>query len=84
MIRSGDTSAAAEARQLEAWQQMTPEERLRVAADMSDAVRRLVEAGVRSRHPNATASELQALVAEALLGPELGAVVRHRHEGRIG
>lgn len=63
---------------------MTPEERLAVAADMSDALRRLVAAGVRSRHPHATEPVVQALVAEALLGPELAAVVAHRRAETIG
>jgi hypothetical protein len=80
MIRSGDTSAAAEARQLEAWRRMTPEQRLEVAAEMSDALRMLVEAGVRNRNPNAQPSEVQQLIAEALLGAELAAAVGRRAE----
>jgi len=84
MIRSGDTSAEASARQLEAFRQMTPEERLAVAAEMSDGLRRLVEAGVRSRHPDDAESWVQAAVAEALLGPELAAALRRRQAERIG
>ena len=84
MIRSGDTSAAAEARQLEAWRRMTPEERLAIAADLSDALRSLVAAGVRSRHPDATGSAVEALIAEALLGTELAATVRRRQAEPIG
>jgi len=83
MIRSGDTSAEAQARQLEAWRRMTPGERLAVAAEMSDALRGLVEAGIRSRRPDATASEVQAAVAEALLGPELAAALRRQLAERI-
>jgi hypothetical protein len=84
MIRSGDTSAEAHARQLEAWRRMTPEERLAAAAEMSDALRRLVEAGVRSRHPDDTGSQVQAAIAEALLGTELAAALRRRQAERIG
>ena len=84
MIRSGDTSAGAHARQLEAWRRMTPEKRLAVAAEMSDALRRLVEAGVRSRHPDDTESQVHASIAEALLGPELAAALRRRQAERIG
>jgi hypothetical protein len=73
MIRSGDTSAEANTRQLDDWRRMTPQERLAIAADTSDALRRLVEAGVRSRHPDAAALQVQAAVAE-----ELAAALRRR------
>jgi hypothetical protein len=82
MIRSGDTSAEAHARQLEAWRRMTPEERLSAAAEMSDALRRLVEAGVRIRHPNATPAQVEAAIAEVLLGPDLAAALRRRQAER--
>jgi hypothetical protein len=62
---------------------MTPGERLAVAAEMSDALRRLVEAGVRSRHPDVAESRIQAAIAEALLGPELAAALHRRHAERI-
>lgn len=61
---------------------MTPEERLAVAAEMSDALRRLVESGVRSRHPDATATQVRAWMAETLLGPELAAEFRRRQAER--
>jgi hypothetical protein len=83
MNRSGDTSAEAQARQLEAWRRMTPEQRLVVAAEMSDSLRLLVEAGVRSRHPDDAGSQVQAAIAEALLGPELAAALRRRQAERI-
>ena len=63
---------------------MTPEERLVIAADLSDALRSLVEAGVRSRHPDAIGSAVEVLIAEALLGPELAATVRRRQAEPIG
>jgi hypothetical protein len=63
---------------------MTPEERVAVAAEMSDALRRLVEAGVRSRRPAAAGPQVELAIAEALLGPELAAALRRRQAGRIG
>jgi hypothetical protein len=84
MIRSGDTSAEAHARQFEAFRRMTPEERLAVAAEMSDALRRLVEAGVRSRHPDDAGPQVEAAIAEALLGPVLAAALRRRQAERSG
>jgi hypothetical protein len=62
---------------------MTPEERLAVAAEMSDALRHLVEAGVRSRHPDDSEPKVQAAIAEALLGPELAATLRRWQAERI-
>jgi len=63
---------------------MTPEERLAVAAEMSDALRRLVEAGVRSRHHDDAGPQVQAAIAEALLGPELADDLRRRQAERVG
>jgi hypothetical protein len=63
---------------------MTPEKRLAVAAEMSDALRRLVEAGVRSRHPNDGAWQVEASIAEVLLGTELATDLRRRQAERIG
>ncbi len=62
---------------------MTPEQRVALAAKMSDALRQLVEAGVRSRHPDDAGSQVQAAIAEALLGPELAAARRRWQAERI-
>jgi hypothetical protein len=73
MARSLDTSADANQRQLLAFRSMTPKERLQLADTMSTEVRSLVEAGIRERHPEYSAEERQAALAEILLGPELAA-----------
>ena len=84
MQRPGDTSAAAHARYLEALRRLTPEERLAAAAAMSEDVRRLVEAGVRSRHPEYGPDEVTAAVAGILLGPDLAASVRRGRATGVG
>lgn len=45
MARPLDTSAAADRRQVEAFRAMTPEQRLRLADEMSSEVRQLADAG---------------------------------------
>jgi len=50
---------------------MPPEERLQRAIDLSAAVRRLGEAGIREAHPNASEREIFLRVARQQLGEEL-------------
>jgi len=49
MGRPIDTSAEARERQIEAYRAMTPEQRLRLADEMTKAVRELAESGRRAR-----------------------------------
>lgn len=46
-----DTSVEARERQIEAWIAMGPEQRVRLAASMTDDVRRLAADGVAARTP---------------------------------
>jgi hypothetical protein len=64
-----DTSMAALARQRAAFRRMTPEQRLAAAAEMSDEIRAVTEAGIRHRHPTYTDDEVGAALAGILLGP---------------
>jgi len=83
-MRPADTSIEAWDKQLEALRRLAPEERLEIAAEMSEALRRLVESGVRSRHPEYTPDEMRAAVAEILLGPGLGRAARRGRAAPIG
>jgi hypothetical protein len=75
-----DTSVEAHARQLEAYRAMTPEDRLRLADQMSDAVRSLARSGIRARHAGSTSDEeVEDALARILLGTDLAAAVRARH-----
>lgn len=52
-----DTSPDAERELIARWRAMTPEQKLRAAFAMSDAVRDLALAGIRQRYPHANARE---------------------------
>jgi hypothetical protein len=71
-----DTSQEAFARQMAAFRAMTPQERVRLAAEMSDELREIVRAGIRARHPAADRAEVQAMLEDILLGPEIAAAAR--------
>jgi hypothetical protein len=62
-----DTTPAAERIQLDAIRSMAPAERIRLAFDLSESVRRVALAGLRARHPDRTDLEL----VEMLLGRRL-------------
>ncbi len=63
-----DTSSAALERQRETFRRMTPEQRLAVAAEMSDEIRAVAEAGIRQRHPDYSDAEIRAALVAILLG----------------
>jgi hypothetical protein len=71
-----DTSMTALARQREAFRRMTPEQRVAVAAEMSDEIRAVTEAGIRHRHPAYSEDDIRAALALILLGP--GEITRQR------
>ena len=66
-----DTDAAIETRQIEAWRQMTPEQKLMLVMQMNAAVRELALAGVRDRYPHASPREQFLRLAQVTLGNEL-------------
>jgi hypothetical protein len=65
---SPDTSTTALERQREAFRRMTPEQRVALAAEMSDEIRAVTEAGIRHRHPAYTDEEVRAALAAIVLG----------------
>lgn len=48
--------------------ELTPEQRGRIAARLTASVRRLAEAGIRSRHPEALEAEVRIRLAVRLYG----------------
>jgi hypothetical protein len=84
MARPIDTSAEAHAQQLEAYQRMRPEDRLRLADQMSDDVRSLARSGIRARHNgDASDDDVETALARILLGAEAAAALeRRRPAGR--
>ena len=71
MGRPLDTSLDAWDRQLAALRAMTPADRLQLADDMSQAVKGLVEAGIRRRQPDLSDEDRAAAIAGIVLGREL-------------
>jgi hypothetical protein len=56
---------------LEIYRRMPPWRRLRAALEMGDLVRRLSEAGVRSRHPEYSEEQVRLAVLPLSMGEEL-------------
>ncbi len=63
-----DTSPAAQERQRDVFRRMTPAQRLQAAAEMSEEVRALAEAGIRQRNPGYSETEVRAALVELLVG----------------
>jgi hypothetical protein len=85
MARPIDTSVEAHARQLEAYRAMRPEDRLRLADQMSDAVRSLARSGIRARGgPDADEMQVGDALARILLGADVAAAVRARRPAGRG
>jgi hypothetical protein len=57
------------------WRETPAWRKLELLGEMNQAARQLALAGLRRRHPNASASELQRLLADLLLGTELATQV---------
>jgi hypothetical protein len=76
MVVPKDTSPDAWARHLSGVRAMTPQDRLRLAAAMSDEIRALARDGIRSRHPDWTAAQVEAGLEDLLLGAPIARAVR--------
>jgi hypothetical protein len=66
-----DTTPEAAAVQLEVYRRMSPVQRLEIALEMGDSLRRLSAAGVRRRHPEYTEEQVRLAVIRLSLGEEL-------------
>jgi hypothetical protein len=67
-MHSLDTSTKAHERQRETFRRMTPEQRLALAAEMSDEIRAVAESGIRQRHPDYSDDEIREALVVILLG----------------
>lgn len=68
---TGDSSEDAERRLIESWRDMSPAQKVALAAAMSQTVRDLALAGIRQRYPLAMPREQLLRLAIVTLGPEL-------------
>ena len=70
-----DTSSEAKKVQIEILRKMKPEQRLRVSLELSKLSKKLLEEGIRSRHPEYSEQEMKLAVIKILLGNELFGIV---------
>ena len=68
---SRDTSPEVERLQVERWRTMSTEEKAALISGLTRAAYELAEAGVRSRHPDASPRERFLRLALVTLGPDL-------------
>jgi hypothetical protein len=66
-----DTSLDAFEVQTRAYRALGPEGRVQLLAELSDAVRAVAMAGIRSRHPHYTEQETRQALYRLMLGDEL-------------
>ena len=66
-----DTDPKVEALQIKMWRQASPTRKMHMLAQLNASVRILALAGLRSRFPNATETELRRRLANLILGEEL-------------
>ncbi len=69
MVIPLDTHPAAHAAQIEALKRLGAEGRVRIAAEMSEAMRQIAIDGVRRRHPEITEAEARRMVARRATSP---------------
>lgn len=68
---SEDTSPEARRVLLQSYRAMTPERRIEIAMQATDAMRAMVRADIAQHHPNASDAERHVLFLERWLGAEL-------------
>ena len=66
-----DADPRIEQMQIELWRQASPKRKMHMLAQLNASTHILALAGLRSRYPNATATELRRRLADLLLGEEL-------------
>lgn len=67
-----DTDARTRRRHLDVYRGMTPEQRVELAVDMSEELRAITMAAIRSRNPSLTEQETLSLLIWTLYGVRLG------------
>jgi len=66
-----DTTLDAARKEFEILRRLGPDVRARMAFDMSDSLRRIVEAGVRHRHPDFDEKKIKLEVLRLMIGDKL-------------
>ena len=68
MMPVTDTSSAADAKQFELYRSLSPSERVRIALNLSEMIRRTTIAGIRRRHPEYDDAEVVEALRELVYG----------------
>jgi hypothetical protein len=76
MALPGDTSPAAWERYMDGMRRTSPQDRVRRAVEMSDELRHITRAGIRSRHPQWTPEQVQDELEDLMLGTDLARAAR--------
>lgn len=84
-IYTTDTSLDAERFQLDAFREMSPQERIRKMCSLSTTLRRMAFATIRRNHPDINDQEVRLRFIEAAYGRDLAQAVRtHVQSGSHG
>jgi len=70
-----DTHPKMESLQIQLWRQASPTRKMHMLAQLNASVHMLALAGLRSRYPQASETELRRRLADLLLGKELASKV---------
>jgi hypothetical protein len=70
-MHSADTSDAADEEQLRVYRRMTPEQRVELAMKLSEDVRAIAREGIRARHPDYSARDIELALLRLLYGDDL-------------
>ena len=71
MIRSADTSQAAESKQIETLRKMGLSGRVELTFQLCDNLRQITRSGIRHRHPEYTEQQVTQAYLRLILEPEL-------------
>lgn len=71
VVRPHDTSVTAYEAQIAVYRRMTPEQRVALAASMSEDAREIAREGIRARHPDYTPRDVEMALRRLLLGDDL-------------
>jgi len=78
-----DTTIEAVRKQFEILRRLGPEVRLKMAFEMSDNLRQIVEDGVRDRHPDFDEKKIQLEVLRLMIGDKLYRQILKEAGGRL-
>jgi len=78
-----DTTVEAVRKLFEILRKLGPEVRLEMAFEMSDNLRKIVEDGVRNRHPDFDEKKVRLEVLRLMIGDKLYRQILNEAEGRL-